>query len=141
MLIKCTSKELDMMARLMRSEALSDGNIGMILVGDVIINRALANCYTFKNIRTIEDVIKQSPGGFSGVKSSLYIGSSTTKEKELAKKCLKGDLRHPAEHALWFYAPKKSEDCKNTWYDQNLAGKFKSHCFYEPEKDICHEVY
>lgn len=141
MLIKYTSKELDMMARLMRAEALSDGSIAMILVGDVIINRALASCYIFKNIRTIEDVIKQSPGGFSGVKSSLYVGTATTKEKELAKKCLNGDLRHPAEHALWFYAPKANENCKDLWYEQKLAGKYKNHCFYKPEKDICHEVY
>ncbi len=139
MLIKYNSKELDMMARLMRAEALSEGNLGMILVGNVIVNRALANCYIFKDIRTIEDVIKQNPGGFSGVKSSLYVGTSTTKEKELALKCLKGEYYYPARHSLWFYAEKKS--CKKTWYDQRLAGKYKTHCFYEPDKDICHEVY
>lgn len=139
MLINYNSKELDMMARLMRAEALSEGNIGMMLVGNVIVNRTLANCYIFKNIRTIEDVIKQSPGGFSGINSSLFIGSATTKEKDLAKKCLRGEYHYPARHALWFYASKK--DCKSTWYAQDLAGKYKSHCFYEPDEDNCHEVY
>lgn len=139
MLINYNDKELDMMARLMRAEALSEGNMGMILVGNVIVNRALANCYIFKNIRTIEDVIKQSPGGFSGVNSSLFIGSATTKEKELAKKCLKGDKYHPARHALWFYADKNN--CKKMWYEQKLAGKYKTHCFYKPEANVCHEVY
>ena len=139
MLINYNSTELDTMARLMRAEALSEGNIGMMLVGNVIVNRTLANCYIFKNIRTIEDVIKQSPGGFSGINSSLFIGSATTKEKYLAKKCLRGEYHYPARHALWFYASKK--DCKSTWYAQDLAGKYKSHCFYEPDEDNCHEVY
>ena len=71
MLINYSTDELDKMARLMRAEALGEGNLGMLMVGNVIVNRALADCLTFKNIRTISDVIKQSPGGFSGSKSSL----------------------------------------------------------------------
>ena len=89
MLINYTSKELDMMARLMRAEALAEGNLGMLMVGNVIVNRAIASCYTFKNIRTIADVVNQSPGGFSGVKSSLYVGSATTKEKLKASSNIK----------------------------------------------------
>ena len=87
MLINYTSKELDMMARLMRAEALAEGNLGMLMVGNVIVNRAIATCYTFKNIISISGVVKQNPGGFSGVDSSLYVGSSTTKEKQLAERC------------------------------------------------------
>ena len=40
MLINYTTKELDLMARLMRAEALSDGNLAMLMVGNVIVNRA-----------------------------------------------------------------------------------------------------
>ena len=58
-IIKYNDKEKDLLARLMRSEALSDGNLGMLMVGDVIVNRAIANCLTFKNVRTINDVIYQ----------------------------------------------------------------------------------
>lgn len=64
MLINYTSKELDLMARLMRAEALAEGNLGMLMVGNVIVNRAIASCYTFKNIRSIYDVVYQSPGDF-----------------------------------------------------------------------------
>ena len=99
MLVNYTSKELDLMARLMRAEALGEGNLGMLMVGNVIVNRAIANCLTFKNIRTIYDVIYQSPGGFSGTKSSLFNTSSTSLEKELAKRCLEGEYYYPATDA------------------------------------------
>ena len=112
MLIKYTDKELDLCARLMRAEALSEGDLGMLMVGNVIVNRAIANCLDFKKIRTITDVIYQNPGGFVGTNSSLFnSGSSTTKEKELAKRVLKGEYYHPATNALWFYAPKTNENC------------------------------
>ena len=57
MLINYTSKELDLCARLMRAEALSEGNLGMLMVGNVIVNRAIANCLDFKNIRSITNII------------------------------------------------------------------------------------
>ena len=53
MLINYTNKELDLMARLMRAEALGEGNLGMLMVGNVIVNRTVADCLTFKNNRTI----------------------------------------------------------------------------------------
>ena len=70
MLINYTEKELDLCARLMRSEALSEGDLGMLMVGNVIVNRVLADCMTFSNLRTITDVIYQK-NQFSGINSSL----------------------------------------------------------------------
>ena len=141
MLINYTNKELDLMARLMRAEALGEGNLGMLMVGNVITNRAIANCLDFKEIRTIYDVVYQTPGGFSGIKSSLFNSSSTKQEKNLAKRCLKGEYFHPASKALWFYAPKKNADCKKKFFSQNLAGKYKNHCFYKPTPDDCKNIY
>lgn len=63
MLVSYTTKELDLLARLMRAEAVGEGDLGMLMVGNVAVNRALADCLTFKNIRTISDVVYQSPGG------------------------------------------------------------------------------
>lgn len=57
MLVKYTTKELDLMARLMRAEALSEGNLAMLMVGNVIVNRALGTCDLFRNIRSIYDVV------------------------------------------------------------------------------------
>lgn len=141
MLVNYNTKELDLMARLMRAEALGEGNLGMLMVGNVIVNRAIADCYTFKNIRSIYDVIYQSPGGFSGTNSSLFYGSSTTAEKELAKRCLKGEYYHPATHSLWFYAPGTGKNCNSTFYSQGLAGRYKNHCFYEPDAGVCPQLY
>ena len=104
-LLNYTTKELDQMARLMRAEAVGEGELGMLMVGNVIVNRAISNCLTFKNINTIEQVIFQNPGGFSGINSDLFYSSATTLEKELARRNLEGETYYPATHALWFYSP------------------------------------
>ena len=139
MLINYTTKELDLLARIMRAEALAEGNLGMLMVGNVVVNRTIGNCLTFKNIRTITDAIYQE-NQFSGTKSSLFQGSATTKEKDLAKRCLKGEYYFPATHSLWFYAPGKNT-CKTSWYDQPYAGSYKNHCFYKPKPNVCQEIY
>ena len=140
MLINYTTKELDLLARIMRAEALAEGNLGMLMVGNVVVNRAIANCLTFKNIRTITDAIYQE-NQFSGTKSSLFQGSATTKEKDLATRVLRGEYFYPATHALWFYAPKTGESCKSSWWDQDFAGQYKNHCFYEPASGVCVELH
>jgi N-acetylmuramoyl-L-alanine amidase len=140
MLINYSKKELDLCARIMRAEALAEGDLGMLMVGNVVVNRAIANCLDFKDTRTITDVIYQK-NQFSGTKSSLFQSSSTTREKDLARRVLKGEYYHPATNALYFYAPKTNEKCKNTWFNQNYAGRYKNHCFYEPNKGICKELH
>ena len=39
--------EVKLLARLMRAEAESEGNLGMLMVGNVGINRVRANCLDF----------------------------------------------------------------------------------------------
>ena len=139
MIISYTNEEIDLLARIMRAEALNEGDLGMLMVGNVVTNRVLANCLTFKNIDTITRAIYQK-NQFVGVNSSLFQAKATSKEKELAKRILKGEYYYPATHALWFYAPGKSE-CKTKWYDQMLSGSYKNHCFYVPNKGVCNEIY
>ena len=43
MIVKYTDKELELLARLMRAEALGEGSLGMLMVGNVGVNRGLAN--------------------------------------------------------------------------------------------------
>ena len=140
MIIEYTTKERDLLARIMRAEALAEGDLGMLMVGNVVVNRALVKCLTFKNITTIEQAIYQ-PNQFVGTNSSLFEASPTTLEKNLADRILKGEYYHPATHALWFYAPKKGESCKSTWYTQPLAGRYNNHCFYRPNQGECKEIY
>ena len=139
--IKYTEKELDLLARLMRAEAIGEGNLGMLMVGNVIVNRAISNCLTFKNTRTIYDVVYQSPGGFSGINSQLFFSSSTNNEKKLAKRVLNGEYYYPATNALWFYAPTGTNSCVSLWYDQRLSGRYKNHCFYIPYPGVCQELH
>ena len=79
-IINYTNKERDLLARLMRAEALGEGNLGMLMVGNVGVNRALARCLTFKNINTITEMIYQNPGGFSGIDSPLFFSNPTSQE-------------------------------------------------------------
>ena len=133
MIVKYTTKEKELLARLMRAEAVGEGNLGMLMVGNVGINRVLADCLTFKNIRTISEMVYQKPGGFSG--------NPTTKEKELAERVIRGEYYYPATNALWFYAPKAGTDCSSTWWEQEYAGKYKNHCFYKPAPGVCKEIH
>ncbi|CCY45792.1 cell wall hydrolase [Clostridium sp. CAG:1193] len=137
MIIKYTKKDLELLARLMRAEAIGEGNLGMLMVGNVGINRIIANCLDFVNIRSVSDMIYQSPGGFSGKDSPLFFSNPTTRQKQLAERTLRGEYFYPATNALWFYSPKNNSPCTSTWFNQKLAGKYKNHCFYEPASGVC----
>jgi len=139
MLIAYNTKEKDLLARIMRAEALNEGDLGMLMVGNVVVNRVVANCYTFKEIDSITDAIYQK-NQFSGTESSLFYGSATTAEIRLAERILRGEYYYPATHSLWFYAPGNAT-CKTEWYNQPYAGSYKNHCFYRPDSGICHELY
>ena len=141
MLVKHNEKEIGLLARLMRAEAVGEGNLGMLMVGNVGLNRIIANCYTFKNIKTITDMVYQNPGGFSAVNSSLFYSNPTTSELNLAKRVLRGEYYYPATNSLWFYAPKNNANCSPNWFNQPLSGKYKNHCFYKPDKNICRQLY
>ena len=141
MVVKYNQKELELLARLMRAEALGEGILGMLMVGNVGINRVIANCLTFKDITTIYDMIFQSPGGFSGTKSNLFYGNPTEKEKSLAMRVIRGEYYYPATNALWFYAPSSGSSCSSSWWDQEFAGRYKNHCFYKPDPGVCEELH
>ena len=63
MIVKYTEKELELLARLMRAEAVGEGNLGMLMVGNVGVNRVIADCLIFRDIKTISQMVFQSPGG------------------------------------------------------------------------------
>ncbi|MGM9879034.1 MAG: cell wall hydrolase [Bacilli bacterium] len=139
-IVNYTTKEKELLARIMRAEALGDGNLAMLMVGNVIINRTIANCLTFTNLRTITDVVYQK-NQFSGINSSLFVGNPTTKELELAERILRGEYYHPATNALWFFNPGTNNPCPTLWYDQRNSGKYKSHCFYIPYPGVCRQLH
>lgn len=140
MIIKYNTKERELLARIMRAEAIGEGNLGMLMVGNVVVNRVLADCLTFKNVKTLYDAIYQN-NQFSGTESPLFFSNPTTKELQLTDRILKGEYYHPATNSLWFYAPSGNSSCTSTWYNQKLAGRYKSHCFYIPEPSVCKQIH
>jgi len=139
--IAYTTKHVEQLARLMRAEALSDGAIGMLLVGGVGGNRVLADCDTFERISDVNRMVNQSPGGFESVKSTLFYSRPRTSDKRLAKSILDGRRFEPGTNSLYFYAPKADEKCKDEWFGAEFVGKYKSHCFYSLPKEVCPNIY
>lgn len=131
---KYKPNEVDLLARIMRSEALGEGPFGMLLVGNVVLNRVVANCDVFKNTRTITDVIYQK-NAFEGVGTPLFQGGANGKERELAQRNINGYRAEPANIALWYRNPGANVPCIPFWYG-NFSGRFKLHCFYNPEYSL-----
>ncbi|MDQ1146460.1 N-acetylmuramoyl-L-alanine amidase [Bacillus sp. SORGH_AS 510] len=141
--VRARSHEVDEMARMMRAEAEGEGRQGMLYVGNVIINRVVAECLDFKDVNNIHDVIFQIQGGnysFEAVqKGNVFYQRSRTSERRLAQQNINGWRVHPAKYALWYFNP--HAPCPPTWYGQPHTGQFKEHCFYEPKPGTCDSVY
>ena len=87
--ISYTEKEVELLARLIKSEALGEGEEGMLLVGNVIVNRVVANCDIFRNVRTISEVVYQT-NQFAGVGQPLFNEPVSQNEKDIALRCING---------------------------------------------------
>lgn len=130
------SNDVDVLARIMRAEAQSEGQFGMKLVGNVVINRVVTTCGDFKNIKTIYDAVFQK-NQFEGTTISLFNANATTKERRLALDCIKFWRAYPAYKAIYFQNPGKNKSCKTRFWGP-FAGKFKNHCFYnQDQQDNC----
>jgi len=136
--VKATSSDIDLLARLLRAEAEGEGEQGMMLVGNVGINRIRANCSDFIGIRTIPDMVYQ-PHAFEAVQHGYFYQRAREQEKRLARRSVDGERFWPAKFSLWYFKP--PGDCPQTWYDQPLVGRYKNHCFYEPTAETCENVY
>ena len=132
MRINYTGKELDVLARIMRAEAQGEGIFGMMLVGNVVVNRTVITCGVFKNIKTIYQAVFQK-GQFEGTTIPLFNHAANGKEKEIALKCIKFWRAYPAYEALYFQNPGKGKICKERFWGP-FAGRFKNHCFYNGDK-------
>ena len=135
--------DVDLKARMMRAEAEGEGKQGMLYVGNVIVNRVVADCTDFRDLRTVEQVIFQVQGGnysFEAVqKGNVFYQAAREVERRLARLNLRYWREHPAKYALWYFNP--YGPCPSTWYSQPFSGQFKLHCFYEPAAGTCPSVY
>jgi N-acetylmuramoyl-L-alanine amidase len=102
--VKASSSDIDLMARLLRAEAEGEGTQGMLLVGNVGINRLRANCSDFKVLRTIPQMVYQ-PHAFEATTKGYFYQRARTAEKRLAQKVINGERYWPAKFSLWYFKP------------------------------------
>ncbi|MGQ3381519.1 cell wall hydrolase [Priestia endophytica] len=141
--VKYRDSDIDLIARMMRAEAVAEGRLGMLMVGNVIVNRTVVDCLDFKDVRTIRDVIFQVQGGnysFEAVqKGNLFYNPAREVERKLARQVVRYWRQNPSKYALWYFNP--YAPCPPTWYDQPFAGQYKQHCYYEPQANTCASAY
>lgn len=133
--IRATEKDVDTLARLMRAEAESEGKQGMLMVGNTGVNRVRFDCLDFKNIRNVQQMVFQSPGGFEATTKSYFYQRAREQDKDLARRVIAGERFYPANRSLWFFEP--PGDCPATWYNQPNSGRYKAHCFFSPIEANC----
>ncbi|MBB4823107.1 N-acetylmuramoyl-L-alanine amidase [Sporosarcina luteola] len=136
--IKATDREVDLLARLMRAEAEGEGDLGMLMVGNVGVNRVRGNCLDFEDIRTLQQMVFQKPGGFEATTKGYFYQRAREQDRRLARRVINGERFHPATRSLWFFMP--SGDCPAQWYNQQNTGRYKSHCFFSPSEQDCPQI-
>jgi N-acetylmuramoyl-L-alanine amidase len=136
--VKASTSDIDLLARLLRAEAEGEGEQGMLMVGNVGINRLRANCSDFKGLRTIPQMVYQ-PHAFEATIKGYFYQRARTVEKRLAKRAIAGERLWPAKFSLWYFRP--PGDCPQTWYDQPFVSRYKLHCFYQPTGEECENIY
>lgn len=136
--VRTNEKDVALLARLMRAEAESEGELGMLMVGNVGVNRVLAKCLDF-NLTSVTDMVYQSPGGFEATQKGYFYQRAREQDKRLARRAIKGERFHPASNALWFFEPEGA--CPAQWYGQWNTGRYKAHCFFSPSESECPAVY
>ncbi|MDG4657685.1 cell wall hydrolase [Ectobacillus antri] len=137
--IAYNEEQVKLLARLMRAEAEGEGQLGMLMVGNVGVNRVLANCLDFKKIRSLQQMVFQTPGGFEATQKGYFYQRARESDIELARRTIRGDRFWPASFGLWFFRPAGA--CPTNWYNQKNSGRYKKHCFFQPSGSDCPKVF
>ena len=121
--IKLSTKELEVLERIVEAEATGEDIKGKILVANVILNRV--NDENFPD--TVEEVVFQKTGStyqFSPIKDKRYWSVTISKEtKEAIQRVLKGE--DYSKGALYFSAREKADESNMRWFDKNLKFLFR----------------
>lgn len=138
--IRYRPEEVQLLARLMRAEAEEDGVKGMLLVGNVGVNRVRVRCLDFKDIGSITKMVFQSPGGFESTQKPYFYQRARERDIQLAQRSINGERYVPGKYSLWFYRP-AATSCPATWFGQANSGMYKHHCFFIPTEAECPDVF
>ena len=120
--IAYNEEDVKLLARLMRAEAEGEGQQGMLMVGNVGVNRVRGNCLDFKKyVIYVKWFIK-----ILVVLRQLKKGILSASERTRYRISKANDSRTTflaRNFALWFLDP---GPCPPTWYNQQNSGRFKS---------------
>lgn len=136
--VQYNTSDINLMARLLRAEGEGEGQLGMLLIGNVGINRIRANCSDFKGLRTIPQMVYQ-PHAFEATTKGYFYQRPRESERRLARRTINGERFWPAKYSLWYFRPPGG--CPQTWYGQPFVSRYKLHCFYEPNSETCAQIY
>ena len=121
--ISLSSKEIEILQRIVEAEATGEDMKGKILVANVIINRV--NDSAFPD--SVEDVVFQKTGGtyqFSPISDKRYYSVTVSDEtKEAVQRVLQGE--DYSQGALYFSARKRASASNMRWFDTNLKWLFQ----------------
>lgn len=121
--ISLSSKEVDILQRIVEAEATGEDIKGKILVANVIMNRV--NDSAFPD--SVEEVVFQRTGGtyqFSPISDKRYYSVKVTGEtKEAVKRVLQGE--DYSQGALYFSARKRASASNMRWFDSKLKWLFQ----------------
>jgi N-acetylmuramoyl-L-alanine amidase len=97
------------------------------------------NCLDFRNIRSIDDMVYQSPGGFEAIQKSYFYQKAWDSEIRLAQRAINGERQHPASNALWFFRP--AGGCPTYLVQPKQQRPLQIALFFVPEAGECPAVY
>ncbi|RUL53119.1 cell wall hydrolase [Lysinibacillus antri] len=81
----------------------------MLLVGNVGVNRVVADCLDFKNVQTLEHMVYQSSGGFEATPKEYFYQQVRPENLAFARRLIQGECFPPAKRFLRFFMP--TGDC------------------------------
>lgn len=114
--VKTNAAQTELLAQLMRAEAEGEGDFEMILVGNIGVNRVLAECLDFNDIRTLEQMVYQRSDGLEATSKSYFYQRASPQKIRLAEQVISGERFHPAMRSWWFYL--EAGDCPQQRYGQ-----------------------
>lgn len=132
--VKSNMKQLELLARQMRAEAEGDGELGMHMIENVGVNRVRAACLDFRDIRTLEEIVFQSPGGFVATKKSYFYQFAREQDKSLIQRVFNGERFHPSTRSLLFLEP------PGEYQAQWNMDSYKAHCSLSPSTADCPKI-
>lgn len=101
--VQTNDRHTALLPRLISSEAKEDEGLGMLMVGNVGVNRAQASHLDFGEIRNLDHMFFHDPGGFKVTMKSHFYERARSQNIRLVKRVISGERFHPARCGILFF--------------------------------------